>query len=110
MGKFLVRAYSFMSSRTFPMSLFVMMPMMSLFFWVSTACVCIISWPTRIRGVVMLSMGNGSSRILLMGCSLAFSPLLSKTALVIALSVMLPMMCPLDCTGNWLKAVSTIRM
>ncbi len=105
-----MRADSFMSSRTFPMSLFVMMPMMSLFFWVNMACVWTISEFTRIKGVVMLSMGNGSSRILIMGCSFVFSPLLSKTALVMALSVMLPTMCPLDCTGNWLKAVSTIRM
>ena len=65
-------AYSFMSSRTFPMSLFVMIPMMSLFFWVNTACVCVISEFTRIKGVVILSMGNGSSRILLMGCARTF--------------------------------------
>ena len=64
------------------MSLFVMIPMMSLFFWVNMACVWVISEFTRIKGVVMRSMGNGSSRILLMGCSFVFSPLLARATLI----------------------------
>lgn len=46
---------------------------------------CIINELTRLRGVIMLRVGKGSSMILFMGCSPVISSVLSKIALVIAL-------------------------